>query len=79
MMGAAMLKCHRFVRPLWGWPKCVRGEAGEALVQYLIYSKNMTRPQVQDVLSQIIFTMTQRYSHISSYTRRSYLHPQFKM
>ena len=25
MMGAAMLKRHRFVQSLWGWPKCVRG------------------------------------------------------
>ena len=25
MMGAAMLKCRRFVWFLWGWPKCVRG------------------------------------------------------
>ena len=24
MMGAAMLKHHRFVQSLWGWPKCVR-------------------------------------------------------
>ena len=39
----------------------------------------MTHPQIQDVLSQIIFLITQRYSHISSYTRCSYLHPQFKM
>ena len=39
----------------------------------------LTRPQIQDVLSQIIFTKTQRYSHISSYTRLRYLHPQFKM
>ena len=25
MMGAAMLKRHRFVQFLWRWPKCVRG------------------------------------------------------
>ena len=25
MMGAVMLKRHRFVRYPWGWPKCVRG------------------------------------------------------
>ena len=25
MMGAAMLKRHRFAQSLWGWPKCVRG------------------------------------------------------
>ena len=25
---------------------------------------NMTHPQIQDILSQIIFLITQRYSHI---------------
>ena len=38
----------------------------------------VTHPQIQDVLSQIIFTMTQHYSHISSYMCHSYLHPQIQ-
>ena len=43
------------------------------------FSLALTCPQIQDVLLQIIFLITQHYSHISSYTRHSYLHPQFKM
>ena len=39
----------------------------------------MTRPQFQDALSQLIFTLTQHCSHNSSYTHRGSLHPQFKM
>ena len=41
--------------------------------------KHLTHPQIQDVLSQIIFIITQHYSHISSYICCSYLHPHFKM
>ena len=41
--------------------------------------KKVTRPQFQDALSQIIFVQTQYCSHISSYTHRGSLHPQFKM
>ena len=36
MMGPAMLKRHRFVQSLWGWPKCVCGESGAALVDILL-------------------------------------------
>ena len=42
-------------------------------------SMTVTRPQFQDVLSQLIFTMTQCYSHNASHMHRGSLHPHFKM
>ena len=44
-----------------------------------ILAVKLTRPQVQDILSQLIFTMTQRYTQNSSYMHRGSLHPHFKM
>ena len=70
MMGAAMLKRHRFVRFLWRWPECVRGGVRrspcEKIKVYLLFPYEM----LIDIYFVTLCTIEQDFILLSCYLRK---------